>query len=76
MKSGRYLMIAVALLALLAVLYAGAYYALVEPVELLWSRGGFAHYRYGGEMAKHLFAPVHHLDRLLRPRLWKGEDGG
>lgn len=79
MKSGRYLTIALALLALLPVVYVGAYYALVEPMELLWIRGGslrIAHYRCGGETAKHIFAPVHHIDRLLRPRLWKGEDGG
>jgi hypothetical protein len=73
MKAGRYLTAALAALALLPVVYVAAYLALVEPMELLWSRGRFATYRYGGETAKQFFAPIHHVDRYLRPALWEGE---
>jgi hypothetical protein len=72
MKAGRYLTMALAVLVLLPAVYVGAYYALVEPMELLWSRGCFAHYRFGGETAERIFAPMHRADRWLRPGVWEG----
>ena len=30
------------------------------------------HYRYGGEVAKKIYAPLHHLDTCVRTKYWQG----
>jgi hypothetical protein len=74
---------AISFLVLLAALYVGAYYAMVERTEHIH---GFMigigmrdpptvklKYRYGGEWSMAFFYPAHDIDRRLRPDLWRGE---
>ena len=74
---------AIGFVALLALLYAGSYYAMVIPCmiptitsldELVSAEpiGYCDHvdYAFGGETAKSLFAPMNQLDRSLRPGVW------
>jgi hypothetical protein len=71
---------AVGALTLLLALYAGAYYAMVDPfdrVAMISStypppRGRpIPFYSFGGDAAKAFFAPIHQVDRLLRPQVWE-----
>jgi hypothetical protein len=60
---------------LLAALYIGAYYAMVDrivfPSEGRWG----ARYPFGDEALTSFFAPIHRLDRdNLRPGYWRGEN--
>jgi hypothetical protein len=31
------------------------------------------HYRYGGEVAKQIYAPLHHLDTCVRTKYWQAQ---
>jgi hypothetical protein len=55
---------AVAFVALLAGLYIGSYYAIVEP-------NSTPEYRFGGVAAEAIFAPWHQVDRRMRPESWR-----
>jgi hypothetical protein len=54
---------------LAATAYFGAYSALVERHDALWS-GPYARYKHGGEFARLLFFPAHSLDEVIRPGTW------
>jgi hypothetical protein len=71
---------AVGVLTLLLALYVGAYYATVEPFDysaFISSRHPpprgtpIPIYSFGGESAKTFFAPMHQVDRMLRPDVWE-----
>jgi hypothetical protein len=71
---------ALGLLLLPALLYVGAYAALVthEDRGILYAGGCFVpnairevKYRFGGDAAAALFRPMHLLDRQLRPEHWR-----
>ena len=67
---------AVGFIVLLAGLYVGAYYAMVERVSLkpFSSSPCFASYRMSGVWAMQFFNPMHEIDRLLfRPDFWEGD---
>jgi hypothetical protein len=76
MKNGRRLTIGLAVLAVLPLLYADTYLALLDGRRLASisfatvSYDCYTHYRFGGEFAEWVFAPANRLDRLLRPRYW------
>lgn len=59
-----FLSVAVALVAL--GLYVGAYYAIVTPVRM----PGRTETNFT-DLAGSLFAPIHWLDRHIRPHVWK-----
>lgn len=63
------------------ILYVGAYFALIEPLEasnglmIPWYRVyGDAGYR-SDRICERFFEPIHRLDRRLRPGVWQGEWG-
>ena len=60
---------AVGFVVLLAVLYVGAYYALVTRTESL--RGFIPVYRFGGDAAVTFFGLSHDFDKAVRPEFWK-----
>jgi hypothetical protein len=65
--------------ALLAALYAGVYYALVERIDYQLIAGFQSHvvrYRIGEEWSESIFAPMHDLDRKIRPGWWAHEATG
>jgi hypothetical protein len=68
---GKGLTIALAVLALVVApltLYVAAYFALVE-VKYTWGpRMVVPHYAFGTPVE--FFAPIHELDRQLRPKVW------
>jgi hypothetical protein len=74
---------AIAFLIVVATLYAGAYFAMVERTEFRFTGSplafpsgdeySFVEYRFGGDAAQSFFAPMHAVDRLLRPKLWQYE---
>lgn len=77
MKKRRLGFIAVALgLLLSGAVYVWAYASMVHPDSVkvgLDEQGRFqtwAEYPLGGEVARHLFAPVHAIDRRVRPEVW------
>lgn len=61
--------------------YLVAYYALARPDYVIFYSpvaiyGGagtkpLVTYRFGGDIAKRIFAPAHRLDRLIRPKKWR-----
>jgi hypothetical protein len=76
---------AVALLLALPMLYVGSYYALVQvygtrgqdflggienPASLELVTTPFPRYRLMGDKGKTFFAPIHRLDRMIRPQTW------
>jgi hypothetical protein len=66
---------AVGFLVLLAALYVGAYYAMVEPTPLpiMMGVGPWrmnANYRFGGESSAAFFSPLEELDRRFFPGRW------
>jgi hypothetical protein len=71
---------AVAVVALLAGLYVGGYYAMVADRDLVWlgpSRPTFVIvpvYRFGGNTANAIVAHLHGVDRQMRPEYWRGGD--
>ena len=80
----RYTGYAIGIVVLLAMLYVGAYYAMVEhrlfgapPPEwhdrIISDTWKYYHpsYRVGGEWSVWLFGPMHALDRELRPKWWE-----
>jgi hypothetical protein len=73
---------AIAVLAVLAGLYLGAYFVLLERLDLgeLVAQRGTPEYRempaacyYTGEWGYDFFRPAHHVDRMLRPWVWANE---
>jgi hypothetical protein len=65
--------VAVLLIAVLTVAYAGSYAILVRKSLVLAEGPRFVcvpSYRFGGEPAKSIFFPAHFVDRLLRPGHW------
>jgi hypothetical protein len=79
----RELGFAIGFTVLLAAIYVGSYYAMVERTEHIQ---GFMigigipdpptvrlKYRYGGEWSTAFYYPAHDIDRRLRPDLWRGE---
>jgi hypothetical protein len=72
----------IGILAVLAGLYLGAYFVLLERLdmgELVATRGTpeyrempAAHY-YCGEWGYNFFRPAHCVDRILRPAVWANE---
>jgi hypothetical protein len=74
---------AFAFVVVLVGLYLGAYFAMVDSIdvaEMLSSvrpyRGParpFVFYRFGDDWSRSFFGPAHALDRRLRPELWDGE---
>jgi hypothetical protein len=70
-KNGRRLTLILAALAALQSLYIGSHLALVQRTERDVGFSGelrFAYYRFGGETAKRVFAPLHAIDQRLRKR--------
>jgi hypothetical protein len=71
---------AIGFVVLLAAIYVGSYYAMVErelidatPKDIVVSGSWRAYvpsYRFGGEWAWQIFKPLHELDRRLRPEWW------
>jgi len=77
---------AVGFILLLGIFYVGGYYALVithpellDPGLLRLKRGTFGpstyriapEYRFGSDNSVRFFAPMHDLDKWLRPSLWE-----
>ena len=61
---------------LLAALYVGSYYAMVQKKEVhffLPSVKMVVSYRFGDESSEWFFAPAHALDQRLRPGAWEPE---
>ena len=64
---------------LLLCLYVGVYFFLSKPTQVLRVRDPFdgetlgvdAEYAYGGEVARHAFAPLEWLDRRFLPERWQ-----
>jgi hypothetical protein len=61
---------AVAFVSLLAGLYIGSYYVMVQPQ--FWEAPPFyvPEYLFGGDIAKAVFAAWHEVDLRLRPEYW------
>src|SRR5262245_50837432 len=58
-------------------LYVGSYLLLVEqrPLRFMSGPGPWPHvlhYRIGGCLAEYAYAPLHRLDRQIRPTYWQG----
>ena len=73
MRNGRNATLTLAAIALLPLLYVGAYLALVQRTEERLGYTGrfrFPYYRVGGETAKRIFAPLHEVDQRVRKRYW------
>jgi hypothetical protein len=72
----RVLAYAFGFIVLLAALYVGAYYALVEKRGEPFFPGTMrpgefsAFYRINADWPQDVFRPIHELDRLLRPGYW------
>ena len=66
---------AIGFVVLLAVLYVGSYYAMVERIEgqLYAQPIAFPVYRFGQNYSESLFRSMHCLDRKLRPEFWHAE---
>jgi hypothetical protein len=69
---------AIGFLVVLSASYVVAYCALVDRTELgveciLGGQFVLVRYRFGGSSAESFFAPMHKLDRRLRPECWKNE---
>ena len=68
---------AIGFIVLVAALYAGAYYTMVErcefgssPVPELGRPWCYVQYRVGGNRAVAFFNPMHEIDRRIRPEWW------
>jgi ABC-type anion transport system duplicated permease subunit len=66
---------AVGILAVLAALYAGSYYAMVTRIEMTIEPGGhvldaFPAYRFWPQASGVVFSPIYQMDRHLRPEYW------
>jgi hypothetical protein len=57
---------AVAFVVMLAGLYVGSYYAMVQS-------NGTPEHRFGGVTAEANFAPWHQVDRRIRPEFWQSK---
>jgi hypothetical protein len=70
---------AIGFVVLLAALYVGAYFAMVDRQAIpLRMTGGiilysFPTYRFGDESAAWFFAPMYAIDRRIRSDFWKPE---
>jgi hypothetical protein len=71
---------AIVFVVLLAAMYVGAYYAMVqrEEIDVLLryrppSIRAHVAYRFGGEAAHSMFSPMHEIDRYIRQDWWKDE---
>jgi hypothetical protein len=66
---------AVGFIVLLAALYIGAYYAMVQKDDVFPYpfKADVASYHFGDEWAESFFAPAHAIDRRLRPEFWEYE---
>lgn len=71
-KLARFVAVAMVVVLMLPVIYAGAYLALVERPRLAdpyFPKS--ARYRLGGEFSETFFAPLNSMDRQLRPSYWE-----
>ena len=77
---------AIAIIAVVLVLYVGSYALLVTPAPLNYMTGIFPtgtvpswprvpHYQYGGKLAEVLFTPAVAVDKKLFPRRWRFVEG-
>jgi hypothetical protein len=67
---------AIGFVLLLAAIYVGSYYAMVQKIEFHWGvpfTVDVVSYRFGGVGADSFFGPAHALDQQLRPEFWKRE---
>ena len=72
MKAGHYATAVLFALALIPLLYVTAYYAWVEPMGAVSGPVLVVpRYAVGGDVAVKVFAPVHAIDRMLRPAHWR-----
>jgi len=69
------------MLLLLPLIYVAGYAALLAPMVVVHeSSGGLAFverhvgYRMEGQAVSMMFAPIHWMDRKVRPGYWAGED--
>ena len=72
MKPGQIATAVLFALSLVPVLYVLAYYAWVEPMGAVSGPVLVVpRYAVGGDVAVKVFAPVHAVDRMLRPAHWR-----
>jgi hypothetical protein len=64
---------AIGFVVLMAALYVGAYYGMVTKEQFGRGRNFVVDYRIGGEWAESFFAPMHQIDREIRPATWINE---
>jgi hypothetical protein len=83
-NSSRRYVVAMAVATVATILYVSSYYATVEREDLslflasmiprMDEKGVQPRYRFGNNVLTGLFAPIHTVDRLLRPDFWLVHD--
>lgn len=80
-KSSRTTLFVLSFIFGLLVVYVAAYYICVQPAPentfapyMNYSLAIEAEYRFVGSSGEILFAPIHAIDRWLRPDTWSSED--
>lgn len=73
----RYSGYAIGFIVILAAIYVGAYYAMVERVQIGGRSGRMSifivHYRGDYRWVESFFAPMHAVDQSFRPKFWENE---